>query len=128
MGKFEEIKKPAMSLTMFSPGVEKLCTELHQPVIRDLSGRHVTFIGRKLGRNEDEHPTYSQKLGVIAGLDTPNTGLDSGLATIQGKGLQNLQDLTPNILENCEISEKKLSATEISEIKEVTPRSPASPV
>jgi hypothetical protein len=69
---------------------------------------------------------------VIAGLDTPNTGLDpgldSGLATIQGKGLQNLQDLTPNILENCEISEKKLSATEISEIKEVTPRSPASPV
>ena len=102
-----------MSLTTFSPGLEKLCTELHQPVIRDRSGRHVTFIGRRLRRDEDEHPTYSQKLAVIAGLDTPNTGLDPGLATIQGKGLQDLQDLTPNILENCQISENKLSATEI---------------
>jgi hypothetical protein len=43
----------------------------------------------------------------MAGLDTPNTGLDPGLdpgiSTIQGKGLQDLQDLTPNILENCQI-------------------------
>ena len=89
--KFEEIKKPAMSLTTFSPGLEKLCTELHQPVIGDRSGRHATFIERRLRRDEDEHSTYSQKLAVIAGLDTPNTGLDSeldpGLATIQGKGL-----------------------------------------
>ena len=108
--KFEEIKKPAMSLTTFSPGLEKLCTELHQPVIRDRSGRHVTFIGRRLRRDENEHPTYSQKLAVMAGLDTPNTGLDPGLdpgvSTIQGKGLQDLQDLTPNILENCQIQKK----------------------
>ncbi len=57
-----------MSLTTFSPGLEKLC------------------------------------------LDTPNTGLDPGLdpgvSTIQGKGLQDLQDLTPNILENCQIQKK----------------------
>jgi hypothetical protein len=69
---------------------------------------------------------------VIAGLDTPNSGLDAGLdaglATIYNKGLQDLQELTPNILENCQISEKKLNATEIAEIKEVTPPSPASPV
>jgi hypothetical protein len=108
--KFEEIKKPAMSLTTFSLGLEKLCPELHQPVIRDGSGRHVTFSGRKLRREEDKHPTYSQKLAVMAGLDTPNTGLDPGLdpgvSTIQGKGLQDLQDLTPNILENCQIQKK----------------------
>jgi hypothetical protein len=106
-----------MSLTTFSPGLEKLCTELHQPVIRDRSGRHVTFIGLGLRRDEDEHPTYSQKLAVIAGQDSPNAGLDPGLdrgvSTMQGKGLQDLQDLTPNILENCQISENKLSATEI---------------
>ena len=99
-----------MSLTTFSPGLEKLCTELHQPVIRDRSGRHVTFIGRRLRREEDKHPTYSQKLAVMAGLDSPNTGLDPGLdpgvSTIQGKGLQDLQDLTPNILENCQIQKK----------------------
>lgn len=115
--KFEEIKKPAMSLTTFSPGLEKLCTELHQPVIRDRSGRHVTFIGLRLRRDENEHPTYSQKLAVIAGLDTPNAGLDprldAGLATVQGKGLQELQDLTLNILELSQTSENKLSATEI---------------
>jgi putative DNA primase/helicase len=128
----EEIKKPAMSLTTFSPGLEKLCTELHQSVIRDRSGRHVTFIGLRLRGENDEHPTYSQKLAAIAGLDTPNAGLDAGLnaglATIYSKGLQDLQDLPPNILENCEISEKKLSEVEITEIKEVTPQSPATPV
>ncbi len=121
----EEIKKPAMSMTTFSPGLEKLCTELHQPVIRDPSSRHVTFIGLRLRGENDEHPTYSQKLVAIAGLNTPNAGLDAGLdaglANIQGKGLQDLQDLTPNILENCEISEKKLSEVEITEIKEPTP-------
>src|SRR4028119_373562 len=129
----EEIKKPAMSLTTFSPGLEKLCTELHQPVIRDRSGRHVTFIGLRLRRDENEHPTYSQKLAVIAGLDTPNAGLDprldAGLATVQGKGLQELQDLTLNILENYQISEKQPSAIETVEVKkEVTPPSPAAPV
>jgi putative DNA primase/helicase len=129
----EEIKKPAMSLTTFSPGLEKLCAELHQPVTRDRSGRHVTFIGLRLRRENDEHPTYSQKLATIAGLDTPNAGLDAGLdaglATIQSKDLQDLQDLTPNILENYQISEKQPSATEIVEIKkEVTPPSPAAPV
>jgi putative DNA primase/helicase len=132
----EEIKKPAMSLTTFSPGLEKLFNELHQPVIRDRSGRHVTFIGLRLRRENDEHPTYSQKLAAIAGLDKPiaglNAGLNAGLATIQSKDLQDLQDLTPNILENCQISEKQPSATEIVEIvetkKEVTPPSPAVPV
>jgi putative DNA primase/helicase len=127
----EEIKKPAMSLTTFSPGLEKLCSELHQPVTRDRSGRHVTFIGLRLRRDEDEHLTYSQKLAAIAGLNTPNAGLDAGLdaglATIQSKGLQKLQDLPPNILENCEISEKKLSEVEIVEIKEITPQSPVTP-
>ncbi|MEG3967187.1 hypothetical protein QUA00_05965 [Microcoleus sp. T2B6] len=49
----EEIKKPAMSLTTFSPGLEKLCTELHLPVVRDRSGRHVTFVGLRLrGKND----------------------------------------------------------------------------
>src|SRR4028119_2130270 len=129
----EEIKKPAMSLTTFSPGLEKLCAELHQPVTRDRSGRHVTFIGLRLRRENDEHPTYSQKLAAIAGLDTPNAGLDAGLdaglATIQSKDLQDLQDLTPNILENYQISEKQPSATETIEVKkEVTPPSPAAPV
>ena len=133
----EEIKKPAMSLTTFSPGLEKLFNELHQPVIRDRSGRHVTFIGLRLRGENDENPTYSQKLASIAGLDTPNAGLDAGLdaglATIQSKDLQDLQDLTPNILENCQIPEKQPSATEIvTEIvevkKEVTPSSPAATV
>jgi hypothetical protein len=129
----EEIKKPAMSLTTFSPGLEKLFNELHQPVTRDRSGRHVTFIGLRLRGENDEHPTYSQKLAAIAGLDTPiaglDAGLDAGLATIQSKELQDLQDLTPNILENCQISEKQPSATEIVEVKkEVTPPSPAAPV
>jgi hypothetical protein len=129
----EEIKKPAMSLTTFSPGLEKLFNELHQSVIRDRSGRHVTFIGLRLRRENDEYPTYSQKLAAIAGLDTPNAGLeaglDAGLATIHSKDLQDLQDLTPNILENSQISEKQPSATEIVEIKkEVTPPSPAAPV
>jgi len=135
----EEIKKPAMSLTTFSPGLEKLCSELNQPVTRDRSGRHVTFIGLRLRGDNDEHPTYSQKLAAIAGLNTPcaglDAGLDAGLATIQSKDLQDLQDLTPNILENCQISEKQPSATEIVEIveiveikKEVTPPSPAAPV
>jgi putative DNA primase/helicase len=132
----EEIKKPAMSLTTFSPGLEKLFNELHQPVIRDRSGRHVTFIGLRLRGENDEHPTYSQKLVAIAGLDTLiaglDAGLDAGLATIQSKSLQDLQDLTPNISENCQISEEQPSATEIVEIvetkKEVTPPSPAAPV
>jgi len=129
----EEIKKPAMSLTTFSPGLEKLCTELHQPVIRDRSGRHVTFIGLRLRRESDEHSTYSQKLVALAGLDTPiaglDAGLDAGLATIQSKDLQDLQDLIPNILENCQISETQPTTTEIVEIKkEVTPPSPAAPV
>jgi len=126
----EEIKKPAMSLTTFSPGLEKLCQELHQPVIRDRTGRHVTFIGLRLRRDEDEHPTYSQKLATIAGLDSPpaglNAGFDAGLATIQSKGLQDLQDLTPNILDNCRTPEKKSSSeVETEDIKEVTPKSPA---
>jgi len=129
----EEIKKPAMSLTTFSPGLEKLFNELHQPVIRDRSGRHVTFVGLRLRGENDEHPTYSQKLAAIAGLNKPiaglDTGVDAGLATIQSKDLQDLQDLTPNLLENCQISEKQPSATETVEIKkEVTPLSPAAPV
>ena len=129
----EEIKKPAMSLTTFSPGLEKLFNELHQPVTRDRSGRHVTFIGLRLRGENDEHPTYSQKLTAIAGLNIPiaglDAGLDAGLATIHSKDLQDLQDLTPNILENCQISEKQPSATEIVETKkEVTPPSPAAPV
>lgn len=127
----DKIKKPAMSLTTFSPGLEKLCSELHQPVIRDRSGRHVTFIGLRLRRDEDQHPTYSQKLAAFAGLDTPSAGLDAGLdaglATIQDKGLQDLQDLTPNILQNLEISQKKSAEVEIVEIKEITPQSPATP-
>lgn len=128
----EEIKKPAMSLTTFSPGLEKLCQELHQPVVRDRTGRHVTFIGLRLRREEDEHPTYSQKLAIIAGLDTPpaglDAGLDAGLATVLSKGLQDLQDLTPNILDNCRSSEKKSSSdVETEEIKKVTPKSPAAP-
>jgi putative DNA primase/helicase len=128
----EEIKKPAMSLTTFSPGLEKLCQELHQPVIRDRTGRHVTFIGLRLRRDEDEHPTYSQKLVALAGLDSPpaglDAGLDAGLVTIQSKGLHDLQDLTPNILDNCRTPEKKSSSeVETEEIKEVTPKSPAAP-
>jgi hypothetical protein len=43
--------------------------------------------------------------------------------------LQDLQDLTPNILENYQISEKQPSAIETVEVKkEVTPPSPAAPV
>jgi putative DNA primase/helicase len=126
----EEIKKPAMSLTTFSPGLEKLCAELHQSVIRDRSGRHVTFIGLRLRRENDEHSTYSQKLATLAGLDTPiaglDAGLDAGLANIQSNDLQDLQDLTPNTLDNCQTPEKKSSSeVETEEIKEVTPKSPA---
>lgn len=136
----EEIKKPAMSLTTFSPGLEKLFNELHQPVTRDRSGRHVTFIGLRRRRENDEHPTYSQKLAAIAGLDTPNAGLDAGLdaglATIQSKDLQDLQDLTLNIIEETENSQQKpdpiqetpkLEETN-SKQKDFSPLSPAAPV
>jgi ribosomal protein L21E len=136
----EEIKKPAMSLTTFSPGLEKLFNELHQPVIRDRSGRHVTFIGLRLRRENDEHPTHSQKLAAIAGLDTPNAGLDAGLnaglATIHSKDLQDLQDLTPNIVEEAENSQQKLDASQEtpkleetnSKQKDFAPPTPAAPV
>jgi len=130
----EEIKKPAMSLTTFSPGLEKLCTELHLPVVRDRSGRHVTFVGLRLRGKNDYHPTYSQELAALAGLNTPlaglGAGLGAGLATIQCKGLQDLQDLSPNILGNSEITketENEFQANQgKTEVKEVSPSSPAS--
>jgi len=141
----EEIKKPAMSLTTFSPGLEKLCTELHQPATRDKSGRHVTFLGLRLRKDEDAHPTYSQKLTALAGLDAGvaglSAGLSAGLATIPCKGLQDLQDLSLNTFENSQILKtepdtessevqgktEKTEKTEKTNIKEVSPSSPASP-
>jgi putative DNA primase/helicase len=131
----EEIKKPAMSLTTFSPGLEKLCSELHQPVIRDRSGRHVTFVGLRLRGKNDYHPTYSQQLAALCRTSDSNcstsAGLGAGLPSIQDIALQDLQDLSPNILGNCENTEKTESAVQKNqeklEVKEVTPPSPASP-
>ncbi|MEG4169212.1 MULTISPECIES: DUF3854 domain-containing protein [unclassified Microcoleus] len=146
----EEIKKPAMSLTTFSPGLEKLCTELHLPVVRDRSGRHVTFVGLRLRGKNDYHPTYSQQLaplcrtsnstsstsaGLSAGLCSTSAGLSAGLPPIQDIGLQDLQDLSPNILAESEITEKTEGEPENQnqenqkkvEVKEVTQSSPASP-
>jgi putative DNA primase/helicase len=128
----DEIKKPAMSLTSFSPTLERICAELQQPVRRDPSGRHVTFYGLRRRREEDEHPTYSQKLAALAGLDTAisstSAPLDAGLAPIPCKDLQDLQDLTSNILPELENSQQKLDATpKTAEIEEVTPSTAATP-
>ena len=128
----DHIKKPAMSLTSFSPTLERICGELQQPVRRDPSGRHVTFYGLRRRRQEDEHPTYSQKLVALAGLDAVISStfapLDAGLAPIPCKDLQNLQDLTSNILPELENSQQKLDATpKTAEIEEVTPSTTATP-
>jgi putative DNA primase/helicase len=122
----DEIKKPAMSLTSFSPTLERICAELQQPVRRDPSGRHVMFYGLRRRREEDEHPTYSQKLAALAGLDTAISStfapLDAGLAPLPCKDLQDLQDLTSNIESESENSQQKLDATQkTAEIEEVTP-------
>ncbi|MEG4804141.1 DUF5906 domain-containing protein, partial [Microcoleus sp. ARI1-B5] len=131
----EEIKKPAMSLTTFSPGLEKLCTELHLPVVRDRSGRHVTFVGLRLRGKNDYHPTYSQQLAALCRTSDSNSstsaGLSAGLPPIQDIALQDLQDLTSNIFEDCE-SDREQDETgqgiqEKIEEKEITPISPASP-
>jgi putative DNA primase/helicase len=136
----DEIKKPAMSLTSFSPSLERICAELQQPVRRDPSGRHVTFYGLRRRREEDEHPTYSQKLAALAGLEavisSSSAPLDAGLAPIPNKDLQDLQDLTPNISEESENSQQKLDATQEtpkveetnSKQKDFAPPSPAAPV
>jgi putative DNA primase/helicase len=136
----DEIKKPAMSLTSFSPSLERICAELQQPVRRDPSGRHVTFHGLRRRREEDEHPTYSQKLAALAGLkeviSSSSALLDAGLAPIPSKDLQDLQDLTPNIAEESENSQQKLDATQEtpkleeanSKQKDSAPPSPAAPV
>jgi putative DNA primase/helicase len=136
----EEIKKPAMSLTSFSPSLERICAELQQPVRRDPSGRHVTFYGLRRRREEDEHPTYSQKLAALAGLEavisSTSAPLDAGLAPIPNKDLQDLQDLTPNISEEVENSQQKLDASQEtpkleetnSKQKDFAPPTPAAPV
>jgi ribosomal protein L21E len=136
----DEIKKPAMSLTSFSPSLERICTELQQPVRRDPSGRHVTFYGLRRRREEDEHPTYSQKLAAFAGLEavisSTSAPLDAGLAPIPHKDLQDLQDLTPNIVEESENSQQNLDATQEtpkleetnSKQKDFAPPTPAAPV
>ncbi|MEG4812735.1 DUF3854 domain-containing protein [Microcoleus sp. F8-D3] len=131
----EEIKKPAMSLTTFSPGLEKFCSELHLPVTRDRSGRHVTFVGLRLRGKNDYHPTYSQQLAALCRTSGCNSStfapLGAGLPPIQDIALQDLQDLPPNILGSCENTEKTESADQKNleklEVKEVTPPSPASP-
>ena len=135
----DEIKKPAMSLTSFSPTLERICAELQQPVRRDPSGRHVTFYGLRRRREEDEHPTYSQKLAALAGLDTAvsstSAPLDAGLAPLPCKNLQDLQDLTPNIVEESKNSQQNLDATQEtpkleetnSKQKDFAPPSPAAP-
>ncbi|MEG4505459.1 hypothetical protein QUA81_24545 [Microcoleus sp. F6_B4] len=79
---------------------------------------------------------YSQELAALAGLDTPiaglGAGLGAGLASIQDKDLQDLQDLSPNIFEDGEIDREKdetgQEAQKEVEKGEVTPASPASPV
>ena len=136
----DEIKKPAMSLTSFSPSLERICAELQQPVRRDPSGRHVTFYGLRRRREEDEHPTYSQKLVALAGLEAVISStfapLDAGLAPLPCKDLQDLQDLTPNILEKSENSQQKPEATQetakleevTSQLEDLTSPSPAAPV
>jgi len=128
----DRIKKPAMSLTSFSPSLERICAELQQPVRRHPSGRHVTFYGLRRRREEDEHPTYSQKLAALAGLDTAvsstSAPVDAGLAPLPSKDLQDLQDLTSNILPESENSQQKLDATpKTAEIEEVTPSTTATP-
>jgi putative DNA primase/helicase len=128
----DRIKKPAMSLTSFSPTLERICGELQQPVRRDPSGRHVTFYGLRRRREEDEHPTYSQKLAALAGLDavisSTSAPLDAALAPLPCKDLQDLQDLTSNILPESENSQQKLDATpKTAEIEEVTPSTTATP-
>jgi putative DNA primase/helicase len=128
----DEIKKPAMSLTSFSPTLERICAELQQPVRRDPSGRHVTFYGLRRRREEDEHPTYSQKLAALAGLDTAvsstSAPVQAGLAPLPSKDLQDLQDLTSNILPESENSQQKLDATpKTAEIEEVTLSTTATP-
>jgi putative DNA primase/helicase len=136
----DEIKKPAMSLTSFSPSLERICAELQQPVRRDPSGRHVTFYGLRRRREEDEHPTYSQKLAALAGLEavisSTSAPVDAGLAPIPSKDLQDLQDLTPNIVEESENSQQKPDATQEtpkleetnSKQKDSAPPTPAAPV
>jgi hypothetical protein len=121
-----------MSLTSFSPTLERICAELQQPVRRDPSGRHVTFYGLRRRREEDEHPTYSQKLAALAGLDTvvssTSAPVDAGLAPLPSKDLQDLQDLTSNILPESENSQQKLDATpKTAEIEEVTSSTAATP-
>jgi putative DNA primase/helicase len=128
----DEIKKPAMSLTSFSPTLERICAELQQPVRRDPSGRHVTFYGLRRRREEDEHSTYSQKLAALAGLDTAisstSAPLDAGLAPLPCKDLQDLQDLTSNTDTESENTPQKLDATQkTAELKEVTPLTTATP-
>lgn len=128
----DEIKKPAMSLTSFSPTLERICAELQQPVRRDPSGRHVTFYGLRRRREEDEHPTYSQKLAALAGLNTvvssTSAPLDAGLAPIPSKDLQDLQDLTPKTDSDSENSQQKLDATQKTpKLEEVTPSTTATP-
>jgi putative DNA primase/helicase len=128
----DRIKKPAMSLTSFSPSLERICAELQQSVRRDPSGRHVTFYGLRRRREEDEHPTYSQKLAALAGLDavisSTSAPLDAALAPLPSKDLQDLQDLTSNILPESENSQQKLDATpKTAEIEEVTPSTAATP-
>jgi putative DNA primase/helicase len=128
----DRIKKPAMSLTSFSPSLERICAELQQSVRRDPSGRHVTFYGLRRRREEDEHPTYSQKLAALAGLDavisSTSAPLDAALAPLPCKDLQDLQDLTSNILPESENSQQKLDATpKTAEIEEVTPSTTATP-
>ncbi|MEG4271143.1 MULTISPECIES: DUF3854 domain-containing protein [unclassified Microcoleus] len=131
----EEIKKPAMSLTTFSPGLEKLCTELHLPVVRDRTGRHVTFVGLRLRGKNDCHPTYSQQLAALCRTSDStcrtSAGLDAGLPPIQDIALQDLQDFRPNILGKSEINQQTEEAVEGSRnetgIKNVSPQSPASP-
>jgi len=140
----DRIKKPAMSLTSFSPTLERICGELRQPVRRDPSGRHVTFYGLRRRREEDEHPTYSQKLVALAGLDavisSTSAPLDAALAPLACKDLQDLQDLPSNILEKSEQSQnsqqrldansqQKLDATEKTEkLEDLTSPTTASPV
>ena len=132
----DRIKKPAMSLTSFSPTLERICGELRQPVRRDPSGRHVTFYGLRRRREEDEHPTYSQKLAALAGLDalisSTSAPLDAGLAPLACKDLQDLQDLPSNILEKSEQlenSQQKLDTVEKTEkLEDLTPPTTASPV
>ncbi|MEG4445188.1 hypothetical protein QUB47_24575 [Microcoleus sp. AT9_B5] len=86
------------------------------------------------GKN-DYHPTYSQQLAPLCRTSDStcrtSAGLDAGLPPIQDIALQDLQDLSPNILAESEITEKTESVgqenQEKLEVKKVTPSSPASP-